>query len=276
MKTIDYGRKLIKATFYRRPYPLADGEALELSLHVARPENDAGEILDSTEVSSPGYRRLTLPRTAAEWEMRPGAEVANVRTLIFPGVGPHKVRYLLLRGAQSGVPVRVARHSRPVEVSAERPYTLRPGELVFTDGGLKGSSLKWGQRILACEFHGAAFPIEGEEYLELRLYETDPQNASGDLVGSETSYPRYRPAQIKRDLASWERHDGEVANSRAVAFPGLLAEDAKGRTWPIRWYALVGAKTAFPVRVKRLEDTMALKGGYRLVLHPGDFTVAEA
>jgi hypothetical protein len=282
MKALQYAKALIETTFHGEPYPLKDDEPWELSLHESDPQDEGGEMLGKTELHYPGYQRLVIPRTTAEWASDGIAEVSNVKEIRFPavdrqkaGARKFKVRFLLLRGAESKMPVHIAAYDEAQEIDADHSLICHPGECRFSYESARHSR-KWVTRILECEFHGKPFPLEPEEGLEHALFDDDPQDRNGELSGHELDYPNYKRITTERSTNDWTRNDSEAFNNHRLAWPGFHEGTTKGRTWPARWVALVGSKSRFPVRVFRMRDTVVIKSGYQLVVPAGKFTTGES
>lgn len=284
-KALQYSRMLIMAKFQGAAWPLKDGEAFEASLHASNPFDDAGTLLAKSEVDYHGYRRVTIPRDAAHWKIISdlgGFYAVNLRDIAFPPVVREKAgnkkyecRHLLLRGAESGLAVRVgSSFDKPLEIDADHPFLIAKDQYRVSQEG-RIQSIMWNRRILECEFLNHPFPLQQGEDFEMMLYKDDPQGKDGVIVGKEVDYPGYHRIVVKRTVDEWKRHDNEVSNIRKLAFPGPHEEQAKGKKWTIRWYAIVGKESGFPAVVSRLDDTVVIKAGVRFAVPAGTGVFSE-
>lgn len=284
MRALQYSRALIEAMFHCAEWPLVDGEPLECSLHTSNPENDAGELLEKTEIDYPGYRRIDIPRLPTHWKVV--AELGrfnaiNLQDIAFPPVVREKAgqrkfqyRFMVMRGAKSGMPVRISECEKPIDIDADHPPLIAAGDFKPSING-RLESVQWKRRILEYEFLSKPIPLQADEDFEFALYEHDPQGKDGKLTGKETDYPGYKRITVPRNDKEWKRHDSEVVNARRLAFPGPHEELARGKTWTVRWRAIIGKNSGFPVRVSRLEDAFVFKSGIRLAFPAEEQRIAE-
>jgi len=284
MRAKQYASELVKCMFHGAAWPLVDGEPFEVSLHTSNPENDAGEILEKTEIDYPGYRRIEIPRSPTHWNIAAelGRFIAvNLQDIAFPPVAREngdlrkfQYRFMVLRGAKSGLPVRISESEKPINIDADHPPLIAKGDYKPSNEG-RLESVMWKRRILEYEFLSQPIPLQVDEDFEFALYANDPQDKDGNIIGKETDYPGYKRITATRNDKEWKRHGGEVVSARRVAFPGPHEELARGKSWTVRWRAIIGKKSGFPVRVSRLDDAFVFKNGIRMAIPAGEHRISE-
>lgn len=216
----DYGEELL-AEFVRGG-GLSLPSDLELGLLTAASDSS------HTEVAWPGYSRVVVPRSLANWAgtQSPGSTTASTGTshqtsnngvadfgTVGSGGSATITHVGLFEGDSNGELIAYAALDTPLSVSESDPISFPAGTIIWTLGLAGGLSNFLSNRLIDLVWRGQSYSMPGTMYAS--LYTTAPTNAGGGVEVSGGSYAR---VGIPTNSSGWDRTGGELSNDDDVIF----------------------------------------------------------